>query len=184
MTMHDNSVFSFPVKVGHVSANPVTITISADQSDLKKLAAQWGVLEVRAFDAEIVIGRWKRDGVRLKGNVTATMVQECVVTLDPVEQCIDENLEAVFLPENSRLVKRITDASGEMFLDPEGPDLPDTFSGDTIDVGAVAAEFAALAIDAYPRKPGLDYLDRIESDETVDKKPSPFAVLQGFKRDE
>jgi uncharacterized metal-binding protein YceD (DUF177 family) len=184
MTIQDNSVFSFLVKVGHVSANPVTITISADQSDLKKLAAQWGVPEVRAFDAEIVIGRWKRDGVRLKGNVTATIVQECVVTLDPVEQRLDENLEAVFLPENSRLVKRITDGNGEMFLDPEGPDLPDTFTGDTIDVGAVAAEFAALAIDPYPRKPGLDFVDRIESDETLDKKPSPFAVLQGFKRDE
>jgi uncharacterized metal-binding protein YceD (DUF177 family) len=33
--------------------------------------------------------------IRLKGRVTATIVQECVVTLDPVEQRLDENLEAV-----------------------------------------------------------------------------------------
>ncbi|MEQ8305946.1 MAG: YceD family protein [Hoeflea sp.] len=184
MTSHDSSAFSFPVKVGHVSANPVTVTISADQADLEKLKAQWDVLDVVAFDAEIAIGRWKRDGVRLKGRVRATIEQACVVTLDPVQQQIDEEVETVFLPENSRLAKRMTDGSGEMFLDPEGPDLPDTFSGDTIDVGAVAAEFAALAIDPYPRKPDLDYADRIESDETTDKKPSPFAVLQGLKRDE
>lgn len=184
MTSHDSSAFSFPVKVGHVSANPVTVTISADQADLEKLKAQWDVLDVVAFDAEIAIGRWKRDGVRLKGKVRATIEQACVVTLDPVQQQIDEEVETVFLPENSRLAKRMTDGSGEMFLDPEGPDLPDTFSGDTIDVGAVAAEFAALAIDPYPRKPDLDYADRIESDETTDKKPSPFAVLQGLKRDE
>lgn len=184
MTVQDNSVFSYPVKVGHVSANSVTVKLSADPSDLQKLGHQWDVLEVRAFEAKIDIGRWKRDGIRLKGRVTASIVQECVVTLDPVEQTIEEDFEAVFLPENSRLVKRMTDGSGEMFLDPEGPDLPDTFSGDTIDVGAVAAEFAALAIDPYPRKPGLDYADRIESDETADKKPSPFAVLQGLKRDE
>jgi uncharacterized metal-binding protein YceD (DUF177 family) len=184
MTSHDSSAFSFPVKVGHVSANPVTVTISADQTDLAKLKAQWDVLDVRAFDAEIAIGRWKRDGVRLKGRVRTTIEQACVVTLDPVEQHIDEEVETVFLPENSRLAKRMTDGSGEMFLDPEGPDLPDTFTGDTIDVGAVAAEFAALAIDPYPRKPDLDYADRIESDETTDKKPSPFAVLQGLKRDE
>jgi uncharacterized metal-binding protein YceD (DUF177 family) len=184
MTSHDSSAFSFPVKVGHVSANPVTVTISADQADLEKLKAQWDVLDVVAFEAEIAIGRWKRDGVRLKGRVRATIEQACVVTLDPVQQQIDEEVETVFLPENSRLAKRMTDGSGEMFLDPEGPDLPDTFSGDTIDVGAVAAEFAALAIDPYPRKPDLDYADRIESDETMDKKPSPFAVLQGLKRDE
>lgn len=184
MTSHDSSAFSFPVKVGHVSANPVTVTISADQADLEKLKAQWDVLDVVAFEAEIAIGRWKRDGVRLKGRVRATIEQACVVTLDPVQQQIDEEVETVFLPENSRLAKRMTDGSGEMFLDPEGPDLPDTFSGDTIDVGAVAAEFTALAIDPYPRKPDLDYADRIESDETTDKKPSPFAVLQGLKRDE
>ncbi|WP_420409019.1 YceD family protein [Hoeflea sp.] len=183
MTSHDSSAFSFPVKVGHVSANPVTVTISADEAELEKLKAQWDVLAVSAFEAEIAIGRWKRDGVRLKGRVRATIEQACVVTLDPVEQQIDEEVEAVFLPENSRLAKRMTDGNGEMFLDPEGPDLPDTFSGDTIDVGAVAAEFAALAIDPYPRKPDLDYADRIESDETTDKKPSPFAVLQGLKRD-
>ncbi|WP_422373433.1 YceD family protein [Hoeflea sp.] len=184
MTSHDSPAFSFPVKVGHVSANPVTVTISADRQDLEKLKAQWDVLDVVAFEAEIAIGRWKRDGVRLKGRVRATVEQACVVTLDPVEQHIDEEVEAVFLPENSRLAKRMTDGNGEMFLDPEGPDLPDTFAGDTIDVGAVAAEFAALAIDPYPRQPDLGYADRIESDEETDKKPSPFAVLQGLKRDE
>lgn len=184
MTISDDSAFSFPVKVGHVSANPATVTISADKADLERLGAQWGVLAVRAFEAEIAVGRWKRDGVRLKGRVRATIEQHCVVSLDPVEQTIDEDFEAVFLPENSRLAKRIVDGNGEMFLDPEGPDIPDTFSGDTIDVGAAAAEFAALAIDPYPRKSDLEYADRIESDETMDKKPSPFAVLQGLKRDE
>lgn len=184
MSQPDRPLFTFPVKVGHISANPVTVTISADQRELKDLATQWGVQEVRGFEAGVELSRWKRDGVRLKGRVAALVVQPCVVTLDPVEQQIEEDFEAVFLPENSRLAKRIVDGNGEMFLDPEGPDLPDTFVGDSIDVGAAAAEFAALAIDPYPRKPGLDYADRIETDPDQDKKPSPFAVLQGLKRDD
>jgi hypothetical protein len=147
MTVADTSAFSFPVRVGHVSINPVTVRIAADSRDLERLRQQWDVLEVRSFDAEIAITRWKRDGVRLKGHVGVSIVQNCVVTLDPVEQRIDEDFETVFLPENSRLASRIVDGNGELFLDPEGPDLPDTFSGDSIDVGAVAAEFAALAID-------------------------------------
>lgn len=184
MSQSDQPLFTFPVKVGHVSANPVTVTISADQRELRYLATQWGVQEVRGFEANVELSRWKRDGVRLKGRVAALVVQPCVVTLDPVEQQIEEDFEAVFLPENSRLAKRIVDGNGEMFLDPEGPDLPDTFAGDSIDVGAAAAEFAALAIDPYPRKPGLDYADRIETGPDQDKKPSPFAVLQGLKRDD
>jgi uncharacterized metal-binding protein YceD (DUF177 family) len=184
MTVPDNDLFSFEVKVSHVSANPITVRISADPADLKRLGQQWGVSEVQSFDAELVLGRWKRDGIRVKGHVSSAIIQECVVTLDPVAQQIEEDFEAVFLPENSRLAKRTIDGNGEMFLDPDGPDLPEVFSGDSIDVGAVAAEFAALCIDAYPRKEGLEYVDRVESDSASDKKPSPFAVLQGLKRDE
>ncbi len=184
MTGPDDAAFSFEVKVSHVSANPITVRISADQADLKRLGQQWGVPQVLSFDAELVLGRWKRDGIRVKGHVSSSIVQDCVVTLDPVAQQIEEDFEAVFLPENSRLAKRGLDGNGEMFLDPGGPDLPEVFSGDSIDVGAVAAEFAALSIDPYPRKEGLDYTDRLESDPAKDKKPSPFAVLQGLKRDE
>tara|TARA_R110002020_G_scaffold474702_1_gene706798 strand:- start:6693 stop:7256 length:564 start_codon:yes stop_codon:yes gene_type:complete len=184
MTNPGDDEFSYPVKVAHVSANPFTVRISADAADLARLEAQWGVRDVRAFEAEIVLGRWKRDGVRVKGHVSVSILQDCVVTLEPVPQQIEEDFEAVFLPENSRLAKRVHDGSTEMFLDPEGPDAPETFSGDSIDVGAVAAEFAALAIDPYPRKQGVEFSNRIESDPEADKKPSPFAVLHGLKRDD
>lgn len=184
MKTPDEDLFSYPVRVGHISANPVTVHIEADQQDLKRLAAQWQIPEVTGFKAEIALKRWKRDGVRVTGRISAEIIQECVVTLEPVKQHIEEDVEAVFLPEGSRLANRSQDGAGEIFLDPEGPDLPDTFSGDSIDVGAVVAEFAALAIDPYPRKPGQDFADRIESDSASDKKPSPFAVLQGLKRDD
>jgi len=183
-TNPDDDLFSYEVKVSHVSANPITVRISADTKDLARLCRQWDVTEVRNFDAEMTLGRWKRDGIRVKGHVSSLIVQDCVVTLEPVEQTIEEDFEAIFLPENSRLASRTLDGNGEMFLDPDGPDLPELFSGDSIDVGAVVAEFAALAIDAYPRKPGLEFADRIENDPAVDKKPSPFAVLQGLKRDD
>ncbi len=75
------------------------------------------------------------------------------------------------------------DPSGEMVLDPDGPDLPETFTGDTIDAGDIVAEFAALAIDPYPRKPGAEFQDHIESTDATDKKPSPFAVLKDWKKD-
>jgi hypothetical protein len=63
------------------------------------------VLEVRAFEAKIDFGRWKRDGFASRAMSAPTVVQDCVVTLDPVEQQIDEDLEAFFLPENSRLAQ-------------------------------------------------------------------------------
>lgn len=180
----DDTPFSYAVKVGHISANPVEVTISADAAERAGLAKLWSVLDVKALTATFQVLRWKRDGVRLKGRVTADIVQACVVTLDPVEAHIDEPVEVVFVPEGSKLARMpVSNETGEMLLDPDGPDAPEIFTGDTIDAGVVAAEHVALAIDPYPRKAGIDFSGHIESTEKDDRKPSPFAVLKDWKKD-
>ena len=179
----DETPFSYPVKVGHISANPVEVRLAADDRELEGLAKLWNVLSVPKLEADLKIARWKRDGVRLKGNVRAKIVQACVVTLDPVESDIDEEFEQIFVPEGSKLARVPPVDAGEMVLDPDGADLPETFTGDTIDAGAAVAEFAALAIDPYPRKPGIEFEDHIEDTGEDDKKPSPFAVLKDWKKE-
>lgn len=180
----DDIPFFYPVKVGHISANPVEVTLAADAEERAGLARLWGVLEVKALAAAFQLQRWKRDGVRLKGRVTADIVQACVVTLEPVEAHIDEPVEVVFVPEGSKLARLPAAVeSGEMLLDPEGPDAPEVFSGDTIDAGAVAAEHAALAIDPYPRKRDARFAGHAEGGAEEGRKPSPFAVLKDWKKD-
>ena len=184
MTKDDETPFSYMVKVGHVSANPVEVTISADAAERAGLAKLWSILEVKALSATFEIRRWKRDGVRLKGRVTADVVQACVVTLEPVESHIDEPVEVVFVPEGSKLARQpAASESGEMLLDPDGPDAPEIFTGDSIDAGEVAAEHVALAIDPYPRKASAAFAGHIESTDKDDRKPSPFAVLKDWKKD-
>ena len=39
------------------------------------------------------------EGLRLAGRVQASVVQDCVVTLEPIESVIDETVDLVFLPE-------------------------------------------------------------------------------------
>lgn len=180
---HDSDhPFSFNVKVGHISSNPVTVTIAADGAECEQLARQWEIPKVNAFSAELVVQRWKRDGVRLKGRVKADILQSCVVTLEPVASKIDEPIDAVFVPEGSKLARAPVAEGGEMLLDPDGPDSPETFQGDTIDAGAVAAEYAAMAIDPYPRKDGIIFSGHVESTEEDDAKPSPFAALKDWKK--
>ncbi|OCJ11958.1 metal-binding protein [Rhizobium sp. AC27/96] len=175
--------FSYLVKVGHISANPVEVHVEADKRELAGLAELWDVLSVEKLEADLKISRWKRDGVRIKGDVRAKIVQACVVTLEPVESEINENFEHIFVPEDSKLARAPSVDAGEMVLDPDGPDIPETFTGDTIDAGAVVAEFAALAIDPYPRKPGVEFDGHIEDTGESDRKPSPFAVLKDWKKE-
>lgn len=180
----ERPAFSYPVKVGNISANAVSVHLEADERELHDLAALWRVLEVRSLKAELQLARWKKDGVRMKGRVQADIVQSCVVTLEPVESSIDEELEQIFVPEGSKLARIVTSETAEMVLDPEGPDLPEQFSGDTIDAGAVVTEFAALAIDPYPRKAGVEFADHLEGDPAEKSgKPNPFAALKDWKKD-
>lgn len=175
--------FSYPVKVAHVSANAVRVTIEADEAEREGLAKLWKVLSVRSLKAELQVSRWKRDGVRIKGTVEGEIVQACVVTLEPVESRISESLEQVFVPEGSKLARLVLDGQGEMVLDPDGPDAPEPFVGDTIDAGALVAEFAAMAIDPYPRKTGVEFAGHSEDAGAEIIRPSPFAVLKDWKKD-
>jgi uncharacterized metal-binding protein YceD (DUF177 family) len=174
--------FSYKVKVGHISANPVTVKLSADKTELIELAKLWKVDAVKRVDSELQVARWKKDGVRIRGHVDAEIVQSCVVTLEPVEAAISEDIDRIYVPEGSRLARLVLDERGEMVLDPEGEDIPEAFSGDTIDAGEAVCEAVALAIDPYPRKPDAEFADHVESTDATDRKPSPFAVLKDWKK--
>ncbi|PWW03436.1 uncharacterized protein DUF177 involved in 23S rRNA accumulation [Hoeflea marina] len=183
MSTMSEAPFSHLVKVGRISSRPATVTLTADAADLRRLAATWSVPEVLEFTATLALSRWKRDGVRIKGHVAARILQECVVTLEPVETAVDEDFETIVVPEDSKLARMEPDSAGEIFLDPEGPDLPDTYAGDSVDIGAIAAEFAALGIDLYPRKPGVAFTSAVDEPDPVERKPSPFAALKALKSD-
>ncbi|MFB2551202.1 YceD family protein [Ensifer soli] len=184
MTQDETPPFSYLVKVGHISANPVEVRLAANEAERRGLAALWGVLDVAELSATLQIARWKKDGVKIKGTVSATVTQACVVTLEPVVQGIREEIEQVFVPEGSRLARHLSEGeTAALMLDPDGPDLPETFSGDAIDAGMAVAEHVALAIDPYPRKPGATFDRPLESSAETDVKPNPFAVLKSLKTD-
>lgn len=165
MRQPPSSPVSFPVNVARLPQKGLSVTIEADARQRKLLAEQHGVLEVRTFRVDAVVSKWKRNGVRVDGKVEAAIQQECVVTLEPLEATISEEFSQVYLPEDSKLGRLGFEEGGEIHLDAEGPDSPETFGGDIIDVGALAEEFFGLAIDPYPRKPGAALTPSADMDE-------------------
>ena len=153
MTAQESPV-SWRVNVRHLAPKGVPVWLEADERQREELARQHGLLAVNAFRFDLVLSRWHGDGVRVAGEVKAEIVQECVVTLEPLTATIAEPVEAILVPEGSRLARPDFNETDELLLDAEGADLPETFSGDEVDAGALAEEFFALAIDPYPRKPG------------------------------
>jgi uncharacterized metal-binding protein YceD (DUF177 family) len=175
--------FSHPLKVAGVSAKASVLKLNANADELAGLARLWDVVSLGALTAELQVVRWKKDGVRLTGEVKADVVQACVVTLEPVTSKISETIDQTFVPEGSKLAKIVAQDAADATIDPDGPDLPELFAGETIDIGAIVAEFAALALDPYPRKPGVDFTPHLEDADTNDRPPSPFAALKDWKKD-
>jgi uncharacterized metal-binding protein YceD (DUF177 family) len=151
---NDKSPISFDANILRLPAKGMPVSIEADEQQRRALADAHQLVEVKAFRASLLVESWKRDGVRVTGRVSAEIVQSCVVSLEPLDAGIDEEVHALFIPEGSKLLRPDAIEGGEMILDAEGDDGPEPFSGDTIDVGQLAEEFFALGIDSYPRKAG------------------------------
>jgi hypothetical protein len=144
MTAAAKSPVSFRVSVMRLPKKGMPVLIDAGPEQLEALAREHRLLEAKGFHADLVVSPWKRDGVAVSGRVEGDIVQECVVTLEPIETHVEEKVSAVFIPEGSKL-DRFEGLSGcEMVLDVDGPDMPESFSGTSIDVGALAEEFFAL----------------------------------------
>lgn len=150
------SPVSFKVNVARLPQKGMPVVIEADAAQREALAAEHGLLGVARYRAELLVTPWRRNGVKVAGKVSADVVQQCVVTLEPMNARVSAEVEGLYLPEESKLGRQGFEGGGEILLDADGPDGPELFSGDMIDPGALAEEFFGLALDPYPRKPGAE----------------------------
>jgi len=156
-----HSPVSFPVNINRLPAKGLPVRIEADEQARAALAQSHGLVSVERFVVDAMVTDWKGSGVSVNGRVEACITQSCIATLEPLQARIDEPVDSVFLPRNSKLM-RFGDPSGELVIDPEGPDAPEILEGDMVDVGALAEEFFAVALDPYPRKAGAEPVELLE----------------------
>lgn len=173
--MTETFPLSHPISAGDVPAGGETVIFSADDAERRALAEAFDLNEIRTLDVNFQVKPWRGDGLSVSGTIDAVIVQPCVVTLAPVTQTIREEVDLHFLPQ-----ERAGLDLGEVSVDPTGEDPPDVFDGDSLDLGAIAAEHVALGVDPYPRAPGALFDPREAG--VADKEPSPFAVLEKLKR--
>lgn len=178
---NEKSPISFEASILRLPAKGMPVSIEADEQQRRALADAHHLVEVKAFRASLLVENWKRDGVKVTGRVRAEIVQSCIVSLEPLDAGVDEEFQALFVPEGSKLLRPDAIEGGEMILDAEGEDGPEPFSGDAIDVGQLAEEFFALGIDPYPRKAGAAPVAP-KPDADADRGPL-YEQLKTLKRD-
>jgi len=165
--------WSVPVRRDDVPEAGLHLNLTADATTRGAIAALAGVTGLPRLAASFDIARQGR-GLRVDGEVSATVEQTCIVSLEPMTSEIREPVELVFMPAGASAQAV---AIGED-LDPTAADEPEVLVDGVADVGAAATEFLLLAIDPYPRKPGA-VLDTPTSD---DAGAHPFAALAALKK--
>ena len=160
----------------------VKLSETADEAERAAIATAFGLPGVASFETSFAFRPEGADAWRLDGEVRARFTQECVVTLQPVGAKVAESFTRVFSPDG---VDPFADPSASIDFDLEEED-PAEPLGDGVDVGAVALEALALAIDPYPRAPDAAFASvsaRPEGAEEVsEEKVKPFAGLAALKK--
>ena len=185
MNRPDPNTESAPLKlevgVAKLPQNGLPVRFEASEEERAALAEHFGILSVESLTADLLVRRWKRDGVEVEGRFRAKVSQACVVTTEPVAEAINEPVEVIFVPDGSKLSRIAPESDGELHLDPEGADIPETFTGDRIDLGAYLTEIVGLALDPYPRAEGAEFTDTDTDPDPDGGKVSPFAALGRLK---
>jgi hypothetical protein len=98
-----------------------------------------------------------------------------VVTLEPIENAIEEAVDLDFAPTADGAEAAPKKARKRA---PSNDEPPEPLLDGMLDLGALATEFLILGIDPYPRKPGAQFA----APKAEDAGEHPFAVLEALKK--
>lgn len=175
------SPISKRINVSRLPKDGMRLSIESTAPQRAALAESHGLLSVEHFSADLKAAPWRGDGVKVTGTLRAEVVQQCVVTLEPLAAGVETAVEGVFVPEGSPGAAPGQGERGEIVVHTDAPDLPEVFTGHFVDIGALAEEHFELALDPYPRKPGAQF---DEPAPAIDERVSPFSGLSALKTDE
>ncbi|MEM9971859.1 MAG: DUF177 domain-containing protein [Pseudomonadota bacterium] len=155
-------------------ALPLTFTPDGEAS--AAMAERLGILGVRKLSFE---GEIAPDGQRdwaLTGHLGATVVQPCVVTLEPVTTRVEEDIARRYITG----MEMPEDGEVEMPEDDTAEPAPAE-----IDLRTVVEEALALALPAWPRKDGVDPVEMTVTEPgatpLTEAEVKPFAALKSLK---
>ena len=165
-----------PVRLEDVPETGLHLDLVADADVRAGLAALAGVRDMPRLEAAIDVVR-QGNGLRVTGRVSATVAQDCVVTLEALENPVDEPVDVVFAPPAPVQAAADEDHDGDHHEAHAGDEPPEALVDGAADLGAVLADFLLLGIDRYPRKPDAVFAPPAPAS----GGDNPFAVLAKLK---
>jgi hypothetical protein len=172
------TALSHMYNLGRLGQAGDAITLDAREAERSGLAKLAGVPEVPKFVAEIALKKISPTRFEISYALVAEVVQACVVTLEPLTAPIVREFtrELHFAPTLRR------EAEKEVVINPGEDEVPEEIGSLHYDLAGPLVEEFLLAIDPYPRKPGVEFARPEDPGGKGPGRPeNPFAVLKSLK---
>jgi hypothetical protein len=167
------------VAVGQIPDTGLHSEFQADPATRAAMAEIAGLREILSASASFDVAPERGGRFHVVGRVRARIGQTCVVSLDPIENAIDEPIDLMFAPpEQIPVLSDLVDDAAESGADSGDP--PEPIENGVIDLGRVATDALFLAIDPYPRRPDAVFEPPVE---VIDPRDHPFAALKALRTD-
>lgn len=160
--------FSRPVRGDEIGGQPRSQRIEADAAERAALAERFALLALDRLEATLTLHR-EAGGVVVAGAISASGAQACVTSGEAAPFALEAPV-ALRFAETGTIAGDIELAAEDLDVEP--------WDGGAIDIGEVAAETLALALDPYPRAPGV-HVPGVVSEDEARAEASPFRVLRG-----
>jgi len=172
---HFTQLEDWDVSVRSVPAGGLEGRIKATADQRTALAAAADILGIDKLKATYRLRQAGRSAFRLTGRIKAEVRQSCVVTLDPVAACLEEDIDCIF-------------GVGPPPQPEDGEDLPilsgsdwEEIEDDRLAIGRVVAETIVGALDPFPRARDAAFEAMDSIDAHADRENHPFAALKALK---
>jgi hypothetical protein len=167
----------FPVAVEDITEDGQDFALVADANVRAEIARMVGLRDLPRLEADFRLTP-QGGGVRLIGRVSATTGQNCVVSLEPLANEIEEDVDLLFMPKSTAEIATAETETDSYRADAKW-DGPEQLIGGVVDLGTIATEFLILGLDPYPRKPDIVF----EPPQDLTPDGGPFAALAGWSKD-
>jgi uncharacterized metal-binding protein YceD (DUF177 family) len=165
--------FSRPFAIEDIESKGGSVKLAADAEERQRLADRFGLVSLDRLVAHLEVTRGASGiPIRVRGRLQASVVQSCVVSLEPVASEIDEPVEAEYGPAPAE--------GPEEVIQLDQPDPPEPLEGDSLELGELVAQHLSVALDPYPRKRGAEPPEWAKTADTA--SDNPFSVLASLRK--
>jgi uncharacterized metal-binding protein YceD (DUF177 family) len=161
------SEFSRPLEISRLPDGGTEMAITASRAECAALARRFSLLALDRLEAALRL-EWEAGRLlRLEATLSAEVVQQCVLTLEPVRSQVDDRFVLLYGPaaEASHVMLREDEEVLEPIVDGR------------IDLGEAVALQLSLAIDPFPHAPGA-----AAPSAPGEGMASPFAALAKWRK--